>query len=127
MVSEVMQPAGEADHLIGITLLSVAEHVFDNAASLDPRDDMFEPDAHLRDEPIVGLVLSRYRPLSSGGVLIPSSLQIFLSCFLPSWVSLKYLICLSSKPTNRLFLHRVGFTAVVLALAFVFLRAADRS
>jgi hypothetical protein len=54
-----MQPAGEVDHLIGIAFLGVAKHVFDDAASLDTRDHMFDPDANLRDEPIVGLVLWR--------------------------------------------------------------------
>jgi len=46
--------------------------------------------------------LSRYRSLPAGTVM-PSSSQIFLSCFFPSWVLLKCLICLSSSPTTRLF------------------------
>ena len=49
--------------------------------------------------------------------VVPSSSQIFLSCFLPSWVAPKYLTSRSSKPPTTLFFNVWHFfTAVVLAL-----------
>ena len=59
MASEVMQPSSQLYHRIRIVFAGVAEHVFDDAASLDARDYMLDHYANTGDEPIVSFVFLR--------------------------------------------------------------------
>jgi hypothetical protein len=51
-----MQATREHHHQVREILFGIAEHIFDNARALDPRQGMFNSDADLRDAPIVAFL-----------------------------------------------------------------------
>jgi len=59
--SVVVQAAGQLHGEVVEALLGVPEHVLDDAAALDPGDDVLDGHADARNEPVRGLVLRRER------------------------------------------------------------------
>ena len=55
----VVQAAGQLHGEVVEALFGVPEHVLDDAAALDPRDDVLDDHADARNKPVGGLVLRR--------------------------------------------------------------------